>query len=153
VCAVHCVQLLHTILHRTDLIIFPLALQTITIAPMTLFEGRGGMPRHVCHGCLSWAGHTMTSEFLWRCLLMHAVHCSVVQYSRLIPLSVSPNSDESRKQSPYPDGDLDRHQNLITCSLDHYQPSLEISCKSVPKFLRKVANSQTTTKAYPPSWR
>jgi len=31
---VHCVQLLHKILHRTDLIIFPLALQTITIAPM-----------------------------------------------------------------------------------------------------------------------
>ena len=34
VCAVHCVQLLHTILHRTDLTIFPLALQTITTAPM-----------------------------------------------------------------------------------------------------------------------
>jgi len=34
VCAVHCVQLLHTILHRTDLIIFPPALQTITTAPM-----------------------------------------------------------------------------------------------------------------------
>ena len=34
VCAVHCVQLLHTILHRTDLIIFPLAVQTITTAPV-----------------------------------------------------------------------------------------------------------------------
>jgi len=34
VCAVHCVQLLHTTLHRTDMIIFSLALQTITIAPM-----------------------------------------------------------------------------------------------------------------------
>jgi len=34
VCALHCAQLVHTILHRTDLIIFPLALQTITIAPM-----------------------------------------------------------------------------------------------------------------------
>jgi len=34
-CALHCAQLLHIILHRTDLIIFPLALQTITIAPMT----------------------------------------------------------------------------------------------------------------------
>ena len=34
VCAVHCAQLLHTILHIRDLIIFPLALQTITIAPM-----------------------------------------------------------------------------------------------------------------------
>jgi len=34
VCALHCAQLLRTILHRTDLIIFPLTLQTITIAPM-----------------------------------------------------------------------------------------------------------------------
>ena len=33
-CAVRCVQLLHTILHRTDLILFHLALQTITTAPM-----------------------------------------------------------------------------------------------------------------------
>ena len=31
VCASHCAQLLHTILHRTDLIVFPLTLQTITI--------------------------------------------------------------------------------------------------------------------------
>jgi len=37
----------------------------------------------------------------------------------------------------------DRHQNLITCSLAHYHPSLKISCKSVPKLLRKVANRQT----------
>ena len=42
VCAVHCVQLLHTMLHRTDLIIFPLALQTITIAPMMSIWGKGG---------------------------------------------------------------------------------------------------------------
>ena len=34
VCALHCAQLLHTILHETDLIIFPLTLQTTTIAPM-----------------------------------------------------------------------------------------------------------------------
>jgi len=34
VCALHCAQLLRTILHRKDLIIFPLTLQTITIAPM-----------------------------------------------------------------------------------------------------------------------
>jgi len=32
VCASHCAQLLHTILHRTDLIVFPLTLQTITTA-------------------------------------------------------------------------------------------------------------------------
>ena len=29
-CAVHCVQLLHTILHRTDVIFLPLAVQTIS---------------------------------------------------------------------------------------------------------------------------
>jgi len=34
VCALHCAQLLHPILHRIDLIIFPLTLQTITIALM-----------------------------------------------------------------------------------------------------------------------
>jgi len=34
VCALHCAQLLHTILHRTDVIIFPLTLQTITTALM-----------------------------------------------------------------------------------------------------------------------
>jgi len=34
VCVSHCAQLLHTILHRTDLIIFPLTLQTITTALM-----------------------------------------------------------------------------------------------------------------------
>jgi len=32
--ALHCAQLLRTILHRTDLIIFPPTLQTITVAPM-----------------------------------------------------------------------------------------------------------------------
>jgi len=39
--ALHCVQLLHTTLHRTDLIIFPLILQTITIAPMVSIWGKG----------------------------------------------------------------------------------------------------------------
>jgi len=39
--------------------------------------------------------------------------------------------------------DPDRHQNLIVCSLAHWQPSLKISRKSVRKFLHKVANRQT----------
>jgi len=38
--------------------------------------------------------------------------------------------------------DPDRHQNSITCSLAHCQLSLEISCRSVQKFVRKVANGQ-----------
>jgi len=41
VCALQCAQLLHTILHRTGLIIFPLTLQTITIAPMMSIWGKG----------------------------------------------------------------------------------------------------------------
>ena len=32
-------------------------------------------------------------------------------------LSISPNSDKFGKQSLYGDGDLDRHENLIICSL------------------------------------
>jgi len=43
---------------------------------------------------------------------------------------------------------LDRHQNLIICSLAHCQPSLKISCKSVQKFLHKAANRQTNNDDY-----
>jgi len=39
----HCAQLLHTILHRTDLIVFPLTLQTITTSPMMSIWGKGGV--------------------------------------------------------------------------------------------------------------
>jgi len=39
--------------------------------------------------------------------------------------------------------DPDRHQNLTICSLAHCQPSLKISCKSVRKLLRKVADKRT----------
>ena len=58
-------------------------------------------PRHVLpvsryqSRCLSCAGDVMTSQLLWRCLLVHAVHCSVARRSRLIPLFVSPDSNES----------------------------------------------------------
>ena len=38
--------------------------------------------------------------------------------------------------------DPDYHQNFIICSMARCQPSLKISCKSVRKFLRKVANKQ-----------
>jgi len=77
---------------------------------------------------------------------VHALHCSVTQRSQSIPVSISPSSDESRqqrKQSLYPDGDLDCHQNLMICLLAHCQHSLKISGKSIQKFLHKVANEQT----------
>jgi len=65
------------------------------------------------------AGIARNYHLLWRCLLVHAMHCSVAQRSRLTQLSVSPNSDKSGKQSLYPDGHSDRHQNLIICSVAH----------------------------------
>jgi len=73
--------------------------------------------------------------------------CPALQH-QLMPLSVSPFNIESGtgKQSLYPDGDPDCHQNLIICLLALYQPSLKISCKSIPKFLCKVANRQTMMK-------
>jgi len=54
VCASQCAQLLHTILYRTDLIVFPLTLQTITTAPMMSIWGKGGTrftPGLQCHCC------------------------------------------------------------------------------------------------------
>jgi len=39
--------------------------------------------------------------------------------------------------------DPNRDQNLIICSLAHCQPCRKISCKSIQKFLCKVANRQT----------
>jgi len=39
--------------------------------------------------------------------------------------------------------DPDHQQNVTVYSLAHCQPSLQILCKSVWKFLRKVANRQT----------
>jgi len=38
--------------------------------------------------------------------------------------------------------------NLIICSLAHCEPSLKISCKSIWKFVRKVANRQTNKDDY-----
>jgi len=41
--------------------------------------------------------------------------------------------------------DPDRHHNLIIWSLAHCQLSLKIRCKSVGKFLRKVAHKDKKT--------
>jgi len=59
--------------------------------------------------CLSWAGYVIVAVAMPA--IVHALHCSVAQRSRLIPLSLSPTSDESGKESLYPEGDPDRHQN------------------------------------------
>ena len=53
----------------------------------------------------------------------------------------------SRPISLHPDGDPDRHQNLIICSLAHCQPFLKILYKSVRKFFcaKLLTDRQTTT--------
>ena len=71
----------------------------------------------------------ITTSAIWRIIMNEWLDVAVE------PLSVSPNSDVSGKQSLYPDGDPDHHQNLNICSLTHWQPSPKISCKSVRKFL------------------
>jgi len=53
VCTLHCAQLLGTILHRTDLIIFPLTLQTITAAPMMSIWGRGQVATRTTISCVT----------------------------------------------------------------------------------------------------
>jgi len=74
-CALHCTQLLHTILHRTDLIIFPLTLQTITIAPMMSIWGKRGVPvgskqvswepRGIGKILRDYCGNVALFDFLW----------------------------------------------------------------------------------------
>ena len=46
VCALHCAQLLRTILHRTDLIIFPLTSRQSPFLQWCLFEGPGQKVSH-----------------------------------------------------------------------------------------------------------
>ena len=58
-CASHSAQLLHTMLHRTDLIIFPLTLQTITIALMMSIWGKRA---DTVQGCTYWRHLANTTE-------------------------------------------------------------------------------------------
>ena len=62
-----------------------------------------------------------------------------------LTVSVSPNSDESGKQSPYPDGDTDRHQNLTMCSLAHCQPSLKFHANLFGSFCAKLLTNRQTS--------
>jgi len=62
VCASHCAQLLHTILHRTDLIVFPITLQTITTSPMMSIWGK-------------WVGPQSGTFFGTRCINRNCQFC------------------------------------------------------------------------------
>jgi len=79
------------------------------------------------------------------------LQCSVAQRSRPIPLSVSPNSDESGKQSLYPDGDPDRQQNLIVCASAIANLPWKFRANAFGRFSAKLLTNrqtdrQTTTK-------
>jgi len=68
-----------------------------------------------------------------------------LQWAAIITRSTGTVHTSYHCRDTYSDSDPDRHQNLVICSLAHCQPSLKISCKSVRKFWRKVANRQTDT--------
>jgi len=74
---IHCAQLLHTILHRTDLIIFPLTLQRITIAPMMSIWGKGDRPKasHVTWEVQIFHGK---GQFWW-------IGAPIVKYRHFLP--------------------------------------------------------------------
>jgi len=60
------------------------------------------------------------------CGLRAIVDCQCNKAADLCPLTTF-RSDESGKQSLYPDGDPDRHQNLVAC---HLYSCME--CDAVP---------------------
>jgi len=91
-CASHSAQLLHAMLHRTDMIIFPLTLQTITTAPMMSISGKrvgkwnswqdfyGDLavfivcPLHMWCYAFSWlCGEISHSAATWRALIYHNI--------------------------------------------------------------------------------
>ena len=74
---IHCAQLLHTILHRTELIIFPLTLQRITIAPMMSIWGKGDRPKasHVTWEVQIFHGK---GQFWW-------IGAPIVKYRHFLP--------------------------------------------------------------------
>ena len=114
-CAVHCVQLLHTILHRTDLIIFPLALQTITISESTLqlcFDGycrcTGIKERNapfLQRAMVYEDGMTPVGDFQWLGQFGWAlVSPDGVAPSRMVPVSASVNLPLHHKVRKYSSG-------------------------------------------------
>ena len=58
------------------------------------------------------------------------------------------NSDESGKQSLYPDGDSDRHRNLIICLLAHCRPSWKFRANPFERFCAKLLTDKQTNKQW-----
>lgn len=66
-------------------------------------------------------------------------------------MALSCNGKESFKKFLDPDSDPDHHQNLIDCSLTHFQHTLKISCKSVHNFLSYLGYRQTDKQTNKPT--
>ena len=88
-----------------------------------------------CYGNIT---RTLVTTANAKCLRCNALSLCLVNYKHW-------DSAYLRQGTSYQcrDTDPDRHQNLIICSLAYCQLYLKISCKSVLKFLRKVASRQT----------
>ena len=67
-------------------------------------------------------------------------------YIHKVKIAISRNAKESFKKLLDPDCYLDHPQNLMSSSSSHFRHFLEISSKSVHRFLSYVANKQTQKK-------
>jgi len=76
VCALHCAQLLHTILRRTDLIISPLPSRQSPLLRWCLFEGMGGWAKSItCY----MGGPDLPWE--WEIVVDRGTNCKVLALS------------------------------------------------------------------------
>ena len=106
-----------------------------------------GPGKHVSDGCTlaqpgkyDWTVHVRRQITLITCYYYYpSVHQSINQSINWNHTSAKAHltSAAIRIRIRYPD----RHQNLIISSLAHCRTSIKISCKSVQKFLRKVAKA------------
>jgi len=92
----------------------------------------------------TWTEHTsakarVTSAVIWR-ISISSRFMSVKHFPYLLP-----NSDGSGKQLLYPDGDPDRHRNLIVCLLARCQPSWKFHANPFGSFCLSVSNFNRQT--------
>jgi len=118
-CTVHNCCNLHTVLHRTDLIVFPLTLQTITTAQMMSIWGKGG-----------WCTLAPPEEYDWtvhvqrRCDLMSNYFDHL--YYRCIPMCVYCMCYKGGR------GELGPH--VTQCGLGQGLPSYQLAPWSIQPF-------------------
>ena len=103
-------------------------------------------PLHDCAMALEQTGILWVTSPMPSCLMHHHAR-SINNWKHWDSAYLHQSTScQSRDTDPDPHiqiSDSDHHQNLIICSLAHCQPSVKIKCKSVQKFLLKVANRQT----------